>query len=252
MSLFYDSENYELSSDFETNSLLAELPFQLIKESITEQINDPLSTNIDYIDIIIEKCDAFKSTYENNEDIIRDLNDNLHSFFVSIIEEIDNKFELGLDINTISARTDVIEIGEVLYHYFILRYVKNISKYITKYIIRHKKELAEYYNDKNKKDVSTLAFKKQIKNPDDLSIITNLPSIIKYIINLDIEPYEFIDLSTGSDNYEGLTIKSLIESNQMLGDFVNKYIGLSVDNHEYIIDEIQTDIKMRLIKKIMK
>jgi len=38
----------------------------------------------------------------------------------------------------------------------------------------------------------------------------------------------------------------------MLGDFVNKYIGLSVDNHEYIIDEIQTDIKMRLIKKIMK
>jgi hypothetical protein len=252
MSLFYDSENFELSTDIETNSLLAELPFQLIKETITEQINDPLSTNIDYIDIIIEKCDMFKSSYENDEDVIAELNENLHSFFAFIITKIDDKFDLGLDVNTIASSGKIVEIGQVLYRYFILRYVKNISKFITKYIMKHKKELAEYYNDKNKKDVSTLAFKKQIKNPEDLSLITNLPSIIKYIINLDIEPYDFVDLSTGSDNYEGTMIKSLINSNQMIGDFVDGYIGLSIHEHDYIIDEIHTDIKMRLTKKIMK
>lgn len=251
MSLFYNEE-YEPSTRVEIDSILAELPFNLIKESVIEQINDPLSTNIDYLDIIIEKCDVFKQTYGNDEDVISELNEILRKFFISIIETIDNKFDLGLDINTISAGNDVIEIGEVLYHYFILRYAKNISKFMTKYIITNKKALADYYNDKNKKDVSTLAFKKQIKNPEDLAIITNLPSIIKYIINLDIDPYDFIDLSTGSDNYEGMVIKSLIDSHKMIGDFVNNYIGLSVDKYDYIIDEIQTDIKMRIIKKLIK
>jgi hypothetical protein len=126
MSLFYDSENFELSTDIETNSLLAELPFQLIKETITEQINDPLSTNIDYIDIIIEKCDMFKSSYENDEDVIAELNENLHSFFAFIITKIDDKFDLGLDVNTIASSGKIVEIGQVLYRYFILSMLRTL------------------------------------------------------------------------------------------------------------------------------
>ena len=252
MSLFYDNENYELSTSVETNSLLAELPFELMKELISEQINDPMSTNNNYIDIIIEKSELFKDSHEDNEDIIAELNDNLRSFFVSIMQRIDDAFELGLDIESIASRSDVVEIGEVLYNYFVLRYVKNISKFITKYILTHKKELADYYIDKNKKDVSTMALKKQIKNQDDIVIVSNLPSIIKYVINLDIDPEEFVSLNTGADNYEGTVIRSLISSGQMVGDFVYEYIQKAIVDHDYIIDEIQTDIKTKIFKKMNK
>ena len=252
MSLFYDHEQYELSTPSEMNSLLAELPFDLIQESIYEQIDDPVSTNIDYVDIIIEKCKVFKTEYVNDDDIIAEVNENLRMFFINIITRINDKFDLCMDVEELAQNSNIVEIGEVLYRYLILRYIKNVSKYITKYIFTHKKELAEYYSDKNKKDVSTLAFKKQIKNPEDLSLITDLPSIIKFIINLDIEPYDFVDLNTGKDSYEGTVMKSLILNNKLVGDFVGNYIRMSMDDHEYLMDEIQTDIKMRILKKITK
>lgn len=252
MSLFYDTEKYELGVSTETDSLLAELPFDLIKESIVEQINDPMSTNVDYIDIVLDKVTVFKEEYEDNEEILHELNNSVQTFFTSIIYEINNKFKLGLDMNSICSHSNIVEIGEVLYRYFVLRYVKNISKFITKYIIEHRKELSEYYSDKNKKDVSTMALKKQIKNADDLVIISNLPSIIKYIINLDIDPVEFIELNTGADNYEGTFIKNMIKSGELINDFVYDYIQLSLVEHDYLIDDIQTDIKIRIIKKIGK
>lgn len=252
MSLFYDNDNYELSTNIELNSLLAELPFELIKQNIIDQINDPVSTHVNYIDVIIDKCSAFKELHSEDEDLIRELNDKINDFFIFIITKIDNKFDLGLDINSIASSTEIVTVGVVLYEYFILRYIKNISKFITKFIIKNKKSIAENYSDVTKKDVSTLAFKKQIKNKDDLTIITNLPSIIKYIFNLEIEPEYFIDFSAGADNYEASVIKSLIANGKLVGNFVREYMSLSINDHDYILDEIQTDIKIRIMKNIKK
>ena len=252
MSLFYDNDNYELSTNIELNSLLAELPFELIKQNIIDQINDPVTTHVNYIDVIIDKCSAFKEIHSEDEDLIKELNDKINEFFIFIVTKIDNKFDLGLDINSIASSTEIVNVGVVLYEYFILRYIKNISKFITKFIIKNKKSIAENYSDVTKKDVSTLAFKKQIKNKDDLTIITNLPSIIKYIINLEIEPEYFITFSTGSDNYEASVIKDLIKDGKMVGNFVREYMSLSINDHDYILDEIQTDIKIRIMKNIKK
>ena len=36
----------------------------------------------------------------------------------------------------------------------------------------------------------------------------------------------------------------------MIGNFVDDYIGLSTDSHDYLIDQIQTDIKVKIIKKL--
>ena len=130
MSLYYDQDNYDLSSSVETGGLLAELPFELIKESIMEQIADPMSTNINYIDTIVDKCNMYLEEYSDVEDVVNEVNEQLRDFFVTIITEIDNKFSLGLDINDISSYTNFVEIGEVIYKYFILRYKKNITKFI--------------------------------------------------------------------------------------------------------------------------
>lgn len=252
MSLYYDQDNYDLSSSVETGGLLAELPFELIKESIMEQIADPMSTNINYIDTIVDKCNMYLEEYSDDEDVVNEVNEQLRDFFVTIITEIDNKFSLGLDINDISSYTNFVEIGEVIYKYFILRYKKNITKFITKFIFSNKKTICGYYADKTKKDVSTLAFKKQIKNPDDLCILTNLPSIMRYIIELDIEPLQFVELSSGQDNYEAGIIKQLIKSGKLIGDFYEQYMEMCMDSHDYIIDELQTDIRIKILNKITK
>lgn len=252
MSLFFDNDKYELATSMETESLLAELPFDLLKESIREQIADPVSTTTNYIDIIIDKCSIYKDQFEDDENLVNEIDQNLSEFFTFILQEIDAKFELGLDIGYIDNRS-IVEVGSALYKYFILRYSKNITKFITKFIFKHKKMFhSEFSGDKNDKDVSTLAYKKQLKNPEDLCIIAHLSDIIKYIVSLDIEPLEFIELTTNDDNYEASIIRQLINSGAIIGNFTQPYLDLCFDSHEYIIDSLHTDIRLKIFDKISK
>jgi len=248
--MFYDRDEFELSSNVEFNDLLVELPFDLIKESIIEQINDPVSSRTNYIDVILDKYEVFKLQYSEDEDIINELEEHVRSFFIFIMEAMDNKFNLGLDLNEIAGRKDIVNIGECLYKYFVIRYVKNITRFITKFIFKNKKTFVNYYNDKNKKDVSTLAFRKQIKNNDDLIIITCLPSIIKDIIGMEVESEDFVILSAGNGNYEASVVKELIYSSRLIGDFYKPYISMCVDSYDYIIDELQTEIRIKILSKI--
>jgi len=254
MSLFYDKNEYELAGSSDTESLLAEVPFDLIKESILAQIDDPVNSSTNYVDVIIDKCDLYREEYKDNPELINELNEKLTDFFVFIMENINNKFDLGLDVNDIASYSNAIEIGEALYKYFILRYTKNITRFFTKYIFNNKKVICDYYTDSTvqKKDVSTLAYKKKIKNSEDLCIITNLPSIIKYIISLDISSIDFLEFSAGSDNYDANIVKGLIGSGRLIGDFFDSYIKLCVDSHDYILDDLQTDIRLKIMKKIEK
>lgn len=252
MSMFYDMDNYELASNVTFNDLLVELPFELIKESIIEQINDPVSSKTNYIDVILDKYDLFRSQYSDNEEIITELDEHVRSFLIFIMEAIDNKFGLGLDLNEIAARKDLIDIVECLYKYFVVRYVKNITRFITKYIFKNKKVFVNYYNDKNRKDVSTVAYKKQIEDPDDLIIMACLPSIIKNIISMEVESEDFIKLSVGNGNYEASVVKELIRTGKLIGDFYRPYISMCVDSHDYIIDELQTEIRVKILDRIKK
>jgi hypothetical protein len=249
MSLSYD-ESYEPTNDMEIGELLAELPLDLINATIDEQINDPMLSNVNYVNIIVDKCEIYKKLF-TDEDALRQVNHTMEVFFEGIIKKINDRFDLGVDIESLVGSSDLVEIAQVLYDYFIIRYKKNISKVITNYIKKNKSDLVEYYLDRNKKDVTTLSHKKQIKDTEDLTILSNLPSIINYIItSVDITPYEFVDLSAGSSNYNACIIKRLISNNQMIGNFVLDYFKVSTDEHDYLLDEIHTDIKMRLVKKV--
>jgi len=246
---FYNREEYEPITSVELDNLVAELPFDLLRESIYEQINNPLSTNVDYIDSITEKADEFRDIYGDNEEIIEGIDNAMNDFFINILSKLSDRFNLDLDLTSIANRSDIVDIGQALYEYFILRYTKNITKYISKYINTHKKEFTNYYADKNKKDVSTLVYKKQFKNPDDLTIISNLSSIINYIISLEMENEEFIELSAGKNNYNASVVKDLINEDILNGDFVRTYIDLCTDEYDYVIDDIFIKIRQKYINK---
>lgn len=252
MSLLYDSDNYELVTSEEIDNLVAELPFDLLKENILEQIDDPVANHVNYMETIITKCKIFKEQFSDDPDVVRQVDDSLYEFISFIINKINDRFDLGIDLNAGFTYDDMIVYGSAIYSYFILRYKKNITKFVINYINTHESNLIEYYGDKNKKDVSTLVYKKQIKRPEMLPIITNLQSIINFIIGLDIEPIEFVELSMNGSNYEANVVKRLIDNNIITGDFVRMYVDICIDDHEYIVDNIYTKIKTKLIKTYVK
>ena len=249
MSMFYN-DSYELVSTFEIDNLLAEVPFDLIRESIIEQINDPMVTKVNYIDIITDKVSIYRNQFEGNAEAISEINTAIRDFFEFLMTELNKKFDLGLDIEAIITGENVEEVGTSLYKYFILRYNKNITRFITKYIFKNKKFIFEKYGDKTKKDVSTLAFKKQIKNKEDLVILTNLPSIIDDIIKSDISNEEFLRYSISSDSYEAYIISGLMQNSKLIGDFVDSYLEPCISKHDHVIDELQTEIRQKIINKL--
>jgi len=248
--MIYREEDYDLLSNTEIDMLLVDLPFELIKENLRYQINNPLSSNVNYVESVIEKFMVLRDTYSENEDAIANINTMVMNFFGFLIEEIDRKFGLSINRELLDDPESCIKVGSALYNFLILRYKKNITKFIYKFIIKNKKMLVEEFESSYKrKDVTSIAIKKKIKNKDDILILSNLPVIIKYVMNLEVEPLDFIKYASNDENYEATIIKSLILEGQILGNFVPTYLDIIVNDYNDILDEIQTDVKLKLIKK---
>lgn len=244
----FDKDQYDLSSDTEVDMILNDLPLELMKENVRYQIQDPLQTNINYLEIIIDKIEVLKEQYGENEDALTNINNLIMDFFGFIIDEIDEKYDLGIDADNENAE-EVMEIGKNLYFFFILAYRRNINNFLYDYILSNKKFLLkEFESDQKKKDVTTVTLKRKIKNKDDVTIISNLPSIIKYIMDLEIDPEDFIDYA-GQGDYSASYIKNMIQQGSMTGDFVSDYIDFIRQSYDTILDEIQTDIKYNLLSK---
>jgi hypothetical protein len=248
--MIFNEEEYDLCSDTEIDMLLVDLPFDLIKENLRYQINNPLATNVNYIENVIDKFRVLKEQYGDNDDAVRNINSLIVNFFGFIIQEIDSKFDLSIEVDYNDVQ-ETMEAGEVLYNFLILRYKKNITKFIYKFITKNKKRLVEEFQGQyKKKDVTSNSLKKKIKNKDDVLILSNLPSIIKYIMNLDIEPQDFLSYATNDELYEGTYLNNMILQGRLLGNFVEEYVNLINEDYDYVLDEIQTDVKMKLMKKL--
>lgn len=243
----YDDDEYEIDSRLEMFDVLAEMPFDLIKENIEDQIGSPTGVTVNYLEIVEDKYNLSKEQYAADDDMLRTLNSQFDDFFYSIAAKISDEYDLGLDLEGVMMDGDIVDVTSALYTFFVLRYTRNVANYVTNYINSHKKSLYDSFNDITKKDVSTLAYKKAIKTKEDLVIISCLPDIIKYIINLDIDTAEFVELCVGENSYEGEILIDLIEDSRLLGDFVKDYLVDRTSDNDYLLDEIYTEIKARLL-----
>ena len=247
--MFYiNDEEYELCSDTEIDLLIADLPIDLLKEQIKAQINNPLYTNVNYIETVVDKFRLLSDEYGDNEDAMKNINNFINDFFLFIINNIDERF--GLDINVDeSCPQEVMETGLVLYNFLILRYKKNITRFLYKFIMKNKKRLVEEFESNKKKDVTSISLKKKIKNKDDVLILSNLPYIINHILDLEIEPLDFLEYSSSKNLYEGLYIITLIEEGNLIGNFVEKYLEV-IKQERDVLDEVLADVKLKILKKM--
>lgn len=247
--MVYTDDDFELVSNTEIDLLLVDLPFDLIKENLRYQINNPLSSNVNYVENVIEKISFIKDEYAENDDVLENVENMTMNFFGFLIQELDNKFNLCVTEELEDPDT-YMSVGTSLYNFLILRYKKNITRFIYRFILKNKKLLVEEFESSyKKKDVTSIAIKKKIKNKDDILILSNLPSIIKFIMSLELEPLDFIKYASSDENYEANQLKNLINEGKIVGNFVSPYLSTMMYDYNDVMDEIQTDVKMKLIKK---
>lgn len=244
------NDEYEILNTIDLDMMLSDLPIDLMKENIRYQVENPLGVGSDYSTIIMDKCNTIIKEYAQVEDVVNEVEQTLDEFYRFIINLLDNKFNLDIDYENMST-SDVIKTGHILYKFFILRYRKNVSKFIYKFIVKNKKKLAaNYTNDDKRKDVVTVVLKKKTKNKDEIRILSNLPLVIKEILSLSHDPEEFMDMCCGNDLYEAEVVKELISDFIISGNFTDSYLSLILDQYNDVLDEIQIEVKLKLMKRI--
>lgn len=244
------NEDYEILNTIDLDMLLSDLPIDLIKENIRYQVDNPLDVASDYSTIVIDKCSTILKEYSQIEDIKNEIEQTMDEFYRFIINLIDQRFNLDINYEDMNTH-DIIKFGHILYKFFILRYRKNVSRFIYKFIVKNKKKLAaNYTNDDKRKDVVTVVLKKKTKNKDEVRILSNLPLVIKDILSLEHQPEEFMEMCCSNDLYEAEVIKELIEDFVISGNFTDSYLSVILDQYNDVLDEIQVEVKIKLMKRI--
>lgn len=248
--MYIHDENFELVSDFEVDMLISEMPIDLIKENIAEQIKLPLSTRTNFISVLEDSFKMIDDLTAENPDEREKILNKIRNFFIFTLNEINATYNLGMDIDLINSDEELINKTTALYNFLILRYKKNICKFIYSFIRKNKKILLELFEGQaKKKDITSISLKKQIKNKDIIILISNLSTIIKYILNLEIEPVDFMQYACNDDYYEGGIVLDMINSQEISENFVPIYMNLILDEYDSVLDEIQSEVKLKILKK---
>lgn len=235
----YEFDEYAPAS-LDSDIFLSEIPVLLLKENVINQFDEPLENRNDYISIFIDKYRYSKD--QCDDDNISELNsvrDDFMQFMLNIFKDY-----LGIGI------VDFDELSEdkqddyilMLYRFFIINIKKNFVHLILNYTDKYKKSLAELSS--RKKDVTTLSFKKEIKNPDDINIIANLKDIIDFILNIDMDVQRFLDLTYNSLETEWLD--EAYSSIYITGNFVDRYRDMLNDEFK---QEIESKVRNKILKK---
>lgn len=245
----FQSEDYEPITNLETELLLTEMPLEVIKENLKVQINNPLSTRVNFLEPMLDKFRVIQDELGDNPEAMQELKSIRVNLFGFLIDALNDAYDLDVEYDPDNGG-ETQTIGYALYTFLILRYKKNITRFLYKYIKRNKKSLAqEFESYQKKKDVSSLTIKKKIKDKNTILIISNLPEIINYVINLEVSAPDFFEYLDDDDLFEVQTIQQLMNSGKMSDSFIDKYIDVSTDINDFILDDIQSDIRLKLINK---
>lgn len=247
--MIYSLEEHSVTNSVEIESVLSELSFDLIKENIREQIHN-LDSNIDYIGPIEDRYKVIQEEYADDEDVMRTASDTMHTLYEFVLEEIADSFDIDINMQAISI-ADLPHTAYSLYNFLVLKARKNITKFYTKYIMKNKKILIEPYLTEKRKDILSAVLKKQTKNKDDIIALSKCPSIFKSIVfNMDFDSDVLMKFVVDSE-YHGLTVKTLIHSDIVIGNVMDKYSIMIRDNSD-LYDDVYGRVYNKLVKKLIK
>lgn len=208
-----DNANLELSEildTFDTNEI------SLIVDS---QILDPKFDMLG--DASVDQFSPLKNRYEGiievneNPDILEEVQARFLSICDIFLDALERKFSIKVsDEWKETHRNDIPEVTGAIYNTFVLNFITNMEDVLFKYILKNKMDIFRAFeDDRNKKDASTIAKKKNF-NIEDAVILADIYDICAWILdNLTVDSwFEYSDL----DEVDMALIHSMYESTDLM------------------------------------
>lgn len=239
------NEDY-MPSSIDIDIFLSEVSIPLMKEGIQNQFDNPLDNNNNYVEVFVDKYNyGIWLLEETQDDDLKAQLDKMRDEFMSyMLSKFKNNMAIGVPNFEDLGIEKQNEIVQNVYTYFILNIKKNFVNLVINYIGRYKKSILDAF--KKKKDVTSLSFKKEITDSDDLIVITNLKDIIDTILSTEFEVNQFIELTNHDDCYENEWLLEAYDNIDITGNFVATYIEMAGDDFR---NEIESRIRNRILSK---
>lgn len=249
-----DFEHITDDDDIIHTSPLQELSDDLLEDGIKTQMEDPYNAHVDFLEQFAEQylesmdeIDQDDEQYNKNKDIA-------WNFYQKVLEMLDKRFGLDLDVEKLGSLS--IEgsknIAEGLYTFFILKYNRNISKYIIKLIIDNEEALADALRkkDKNQENVSFSSWSRKLKDPKYVYLISHVNEVIETVRTMDVDPSDFIEYFN-LEKFEVAVVEYAIRNMIIIGDFVPFFVGIVFDGdvQNDVYDDIVGEVQHTLYKR---
>lgn len=227
---------------FDIERILGDLPLDIIKENIKSQIDDPLTFMTNHCDQVYETLDEAMDEIGHIDEYRYEINEIRDDFNSFLVTELDTRFSLGIDLDNLQTY-EMEEIGKYSYEFFVVDLKRNITNFLMNYICLNKSYLASLFTDEYKrKDVTTTNMKKLTKNKDDVVILANIISVIYNILDLELDPEDFMELAVEPGDYAGEAVKEYVRSFKIANNFVYNLFNEVKYIHNDIIDEFASEI----------
>ena len=247
------SEYNEFPMDYEEvndEKFLFEIPIELMQQVITDQFTYPYeSRKVDYVKSFIDKYEFSKENQpEDEQGYVEDYRDSFISFMVNTFEKF---FGIGFPEIENMSDDEGNELIHMTYRFFIRNMKKNFVHLVYHHIDNDLSDIASRFD--NRKDVTSLNFREELDNEDEIIILSNLRTIIREYLNDVYENYT-IDQFFDSVDYGELSIeydyvKNAFDNFYITGNFVPNYINFAKRD---LIDELETKVRNHILKKYPK
>jgi hypothetical protein len=246
------TDEYEVINEDEIAALLDEIPTELTKTSIEKQIRDPFFSSTNFFEPFIEKCDYILTEFQEDDDITRDINDLKESMASFILNTMDEYYGFDFDLESLAGNiSELTDLADVCYRFFILNYRKHTIKYIFRYIKEHRKEFYKAYEENiGKKDVGTINAKQISKDKEWCVILSLLPSIIRDVLETGCDDVcVYVNTVAEEDSYEAEVIHTMVQRLIINGEPLDRLFGIIIASDD-ISGDIYAGIRTKIIKKI--
>ena len=260
-----DFEYITDEDDIVHTSALKELSNDLITEGLKSEVGNPYMAHVDFLEQFEEEYEFQMADLDEADDIYQDNKDIARDFYLRVLFMLDDRFHLEIDEEQVGAISleGLKNMTEGLYTFFILKYRKNISKYLIRLVIDNEDSLADALNQsvkemlkqKNYDDTVTYSsWTRKVENVRYGSILASVNEVIATVKNIDVDPKDFIEFFN-TEKFEVACVEYAIDHMIITGDFVPYFLdvvfGDEVQNDIYddIVGEVQHALYKRYKKK---
>lgn len=259
-----DFEYITDEDDIVHTSALKELSNDLITEGLKSEVDNPYMAHVDFLEQFEEEYEFQMADLDEADDIYQDNKDIARDFYLRVLFMLDDRFHLEIDEEQVGAISleGLKNMTEGLYTFFILKYRKNISKYLIRLVIDNEDSLADALNQsvkemlkqKNYDDTVTYSsWTRKVENIRYGSILASVNEVIATVKNIDIDPKDFIEFFN-TEKFEVACVEYAIDHMIITGDFVPYFLdvvfGDEVQNDIY--DDIVGEVQHTLFKRYKK